>query len=72
MVVRSDSLHLPEKFKVVYSAGCGEEYDMYNILVPRIFLPCDECEESHYFYADWVEHLAWEWDEVIDDEPVSE
>lgn len=54
----------PLKFVAHYEADCGEAYELWNVHVPRLFLPCDECGEKQYFHFKYLEHRIMEWDYI--------
>jgi hypothetical protein len=54
----------PTKFVAHYEGECGEAYELWNVRVPRILLPCDECDERHYFEFKYLEHRIMEWDRI--------
>lgn len=59
---------LPERFLAIYEAECGDQIEMWNCKVPRVFFPCDDCNEAHYYYSTKIVHYSWSWDKIVEDE----
>lgn len=57
------------RFIAVYSCEvCGDEYEMWNCLVPYTMLWCDECNNITRFSSNKVIHKSLEWDYIEEDE----
>lgn len=61
-------MQTPKKFIVVYkSSDCKQEFEVENRLDDRLYIYCDDCDKTHYFYPINLIHKSWEW-ELIEEE----
>lgn len=53
----------PSRFVAHYEADeCDSSYELWNCKVPRIYLPCDECDQRHYHNFKYLEYRVREFE----------